>query len=315
MSRIIFGLLAFSFFCAAADWSSLYDTAKLEEQRPRLQKALDLVIEKEITPFVSPQQATAFGLQKVDLPDNGFRTDPLDFYAESSQIVLPVRTLLFVEDLARAYGWMWANRYTTKTVDEYLSMLRYRPASAFPDGKYPAPLAALHVPENALSDPHAVEASVRLRRTAYAFMLLHQFAHLQLHHESKGGHSFSDAQEEEADRYALEIMKNNGVTPTGVLLVMYSSLFLEAGEPGALHPVTSHRLDTMARFMDGRVTEFVRGRADKTTAAGGIFSMAKLFEEGAEWLSIPGHQQELQQLALKTDPTTLQPRPLNPNTR
>jgi hypothetical protein len=63
------------------------------------------------------------------------------------------------------------------------------------------------------------------------------------------------------------------------------------------------------------VTEFVRGRADKARASDGIFSIAKLFEEGAEWLSLRGQQEDLQQLALKTDPNTLQPRPLPKTTQ
>jgi hypothetical protein len=313
--KSIFCFLAISLICSATDWSSLYDTARLQAEKPRLQTAVNLVMEKEITPFVPDQEATAFGLLNVDLPENGFRSDPLDFYADGNHVVLPVRTLLFVEDLSRAYGWMWSNRFTTKTVDEYLSMLRYRPQSSFSDGKYPAPLAALHVPDNALADPRVVEAAVRLRRTAYSFMLLHQFGHLQMHHEVKGSRAFSEAQEVDADRFALEIMKNNSVTPTGVFLVMYSTMFFEAGEAGSLHPVTPHRLDALAHFMGGRVVEFVRGRTDKVAASDGIFSMAKLFEEGAEWLSLRGHQEDLQQLALRTDPNTLLPRPLPKTTQ
>jgi hypothetical protein len=301
--------------CSAADWSSLYDSGKLEAEKPRLQKTIDLVIEKEIQPYVPPQAATAFGLQTIDLPLNGFRSDPLDFYAQDRHIILPVRTLLFIEDLCRAYGWMWANRYTTKTADEYLSMLRYRNASDFPDGKYPPPLQALHIPENALADARVVETSVRIRRTAYSFILLHQFAHLQLHHEPSGNRGFSEAQEEEADRYALDILKNNSATPTGVLLVMQSLMFFEGGDVGALHPITPKRMEAMAHFMDGRVTEFIRGRPDKATAMDAIQSIASLLVEGSEWLSVRGHQQELQQLAMKTDPSTLQPRPLPKTTK
>jgi hypothetical protein len=332
--------------CWAADWSSLYDSSKLEAEKPRLQKAVNFLVEKEITPFLSRQAATSFGLADIDLPVSGFRSNPLDFYAQDRRIVLPVRTLLFIEDLSRAYGWLWANRYTTRTVDEYLSMLRYRNASDFAGGRYPPPLEALHVPENALADPRVVEASVRLRRTAYAFILLHQFAHLHLHHEAAGhsGYpeaqreravppndtrnssppaasacpfcaSYSEAQEEEADRYALDIMKDNSVTPTGVLLVMQSLLFFETGAAGTLHPVTSHRLAAIAHYMDARVMEFIRGRPDKLTAMDGIHSIASVLADGAQWLGVRSHQEELRQLALKTDLKSLQPRALPQTTK
>lgn len=316
MLKRISWLLILAFVCSAADWSSLYNSAKLEAEKERLQTAVNVVIEKEITPFIPSQQSTAFGLLTFDLPLDGFRSDPLDFYSNKQHIVLPVRTLLFVEDLARAYGWMWANQYSTKTVDEYLSMLRYRPVSSFADHRYPEPLVALHIPDNALADARVVDGSVRLRRTAYSFLILHQFAHMELQHHPKANHAYSEAQEEEADRYSLEIMKNNSATPIGVIVVIYGELFLEGGaDSTSLHPVTAHRLTAMAQFLNGRANEFVAGRPDRKVASDAVYSMALLLGQAAEWLSIRGHQEELQQLALKTDPSTLQPRPLPKSTR
>jgi len=308
-------LLLIALSCQAADYSTLYTPAKLKAEQPRLQTAIDFLIQKEIQPFLPAQQATAFGLQTIGLPLEGFRSDPLDIYAENSRIVLPVRTLLFLEDLSRCYAWLWTNRMSTKTVDEYLGMLRYRSPADFPDHQYPGPLKALHIPENALSDPKVVESAVRLRRTADAFLLLHQFAHLQLHHQAATNHGFTDTQEIEADRYALNIMKENSVTPTGIFLVMYAGLFFETGAGTALHPVTANRMLAMAHFLDERVFEFIRGRADKATAMDGIHSIASLLVEGAEWLNVRAHQGDLEQLALKTDPATLQPRPLPRTTK
>jgi len=312
---LIFLFLWISGVCHAADWSTLYTPAKLKAEQPRLQTAIDFLIQKEIQPFLPAQQATVFGLQTIDLPLEGFRSDPLDVYAENGRIILPVRTLLFLEDLSRCYAWLWTNRMSTKTVDEYLGMLRYRTASDFPDHQYPAPLKALHIPDDALSDPKVVESAVRLRRTADAFLLLHQFAHLQLHHQPAASHGFTDAQEEEADAYALNIMKANSVTPTGIFLVMYSGMFFESGSGLALHPVTPHRMLAMAHFLDERVFEFIGGRGDKATAMDGIHSIASLLVEGAEWLTVRTHQDDLEQLALKTDPAKLQPRPLPKTTK
>ncbi len=306
---------SFSAVCSAADWSSLYSGDKLKSEQARLETATRFAMNSEIEPFISPQQAMIFALQEIDFPVEGFRSDPLDFYGESGHIVLPIRTLLFLEDLSRCYAWLWTGRYSTRTADEYLSMLRYRSAADFKDGQYPAPLSALHVPENALSDPKVVQTAVRLRRTAYAFILLHEFAHLQLHHEPSKNRAFSEAQEEEADRYALNIMKGNSATPTGVYLVMDLSLLLETGNVAGLHPVSAHRLEAMAHFLDGSVTEFVRGRRDQVTAMDGIHSIAMLLREGSEWLSSPTLRAETELRALRTDPSTLEPRPLPKTTR
>ena len=149
-------------------------------------------------------------------------------------------------------------------------------------------------------------------------MLLHQFGHLQLHHETRGTHTFSEVQEEEADQYALNVMKENSQTPTGEELHGKdgeASMYFETGTGIGIHPVTPQRLEAMSHFMSQRVTEFIRGRPDKVTAADGIHSIATLLSEASQWLSVRGHQQELQQLALKTDPSTLQPRPLPRSTK
>jgi hypothetical protein len=210
---------------------------------------------------------------------------------------------------------MWANRYTTRTVDEYLGMLRYREPSDFADNKFPTPLLALHVPEDALSDPKVVEASVRVRRTAYAFLLLHQFGHLRLRHEPSGGRGFSEAQEEEADSFALSIMKGNSVTPTGIYLVLNAAMLFQTGDGVGMHPVTSHRILAISHFLDAHVLEFVHGRPDKAAAMDGIHNISYLLAQASEWLSIPGRREQLHQLALRTSPETLQPKSLPKTTK
>ncbi len=300
--------------CYGADLGSLYDSARLTAEQVRLQTSMNLVLEREIVPVVRSEQATIIGLQPLDLPLEGLRTDPLDFYAEKSHIVIPIRTLLFVEDLSRAYGWLWTDRYSTKTVDEYLNMLRYRSAADFPGGRLPGPLEALHIPADALSNTRVVETSVRIRKTAYAFLFLHQLGHLQLNHNKGPKQAYSEAEEEAADEFALNIMKANSATPTGILVLMWSGLYLETGTGSALHPVSGQRMDAIAHYMGSHVLEFIHGRSDQAVAMSGIHSIASLLNDASQWLAIKSHREELQSLALKTDPSTLQPRPLPKST-
>jgi hypothetical protein len=293
---------------APADWSSLYTPAKLQAEKPRLQEAVDYVIKNEVQPFIPPDLKVSFGLQPFELPILSGASDPLSVYSQNGRVELPVLTLLFVEDLARAYGWLTTNRYTTKTVDEYLAMLRYRKPEDFPDHRYPPPLTALHIPENALSDPKVVDISVKTRRTAYAFLLMHQYAHVHLQLDGKGG-------EEAADAYALDILKGNSTTPTGVLFVMQSWVFFEGGNPDAVHPVSARRLRAIAKYMDAHVDEFVQGRTNQRSSVDVIHSIASLLNQSAEYMGIPGHQDDLRNFALKTDVASLKPRPLPVNTR
>jgi hypothetical protein len=297
---------------AAGDWSSLYSTAKLQAEKPRLQEAVDYVIKNEIEPFIPPDLKVSFGLQPFELPILSKASDPLSVYSQNGRVELPVLTLLFVEDLARAYGWLTTNHYTTKTVDEYLAMLRYRKPEDFPDHRYPPPLTALHIPENALADPRVVEISVKTRRTAYAFLLMHEYAHVHLQLDAG---SKPENAEEAADAYALDVLKGNSTTPTGVLFVMQSWLFFEGGNPDAVHPVSVRRLRAIAKYMDEHVDEFVRGRTNQRTSVDVIHSIASLLNQSAEYMGIPGHQEELRGFALKTDVAALKPRALPVNTR
>lgn len=297
----------------AGDWSSLYDRSHLEAEKTRLRKALDYVLANEIQPFLPEGQRVAFGLEQVDLPLPPAVADPVSIYSENGAIEFPLVSMLFVEDLARAYSWLWTNRYSTKTVDEYLAMLRYRSATDFADHRYPSPLLALHIPADALSDKKVVDLAVGARRTAYAFLLLHEYAHIRQSADSKT--LKAEASEEQADEYALEILKNNSAPPIGLLLVMQSWLFLGAGNPGAEHPVTPRRLGAMAHYLDAHVIEFVRGRPNPSNSTDVIHSIALLLRQEAEMAAVTGHITALREFASRTDVESLKPRPLPRNTK
>jgi hypothetical protein len=206
---------------------------------------------------------------------------------------LPVFTLLFVEDLAKAYAWLLANRCSTETVDEYAGMLHYRQPNEFPYGKYPAPLPALHIPVNALEDPAVKKMFPRLKNTAYAFMVLHEFGHLH-----------GQASEEQADLFALDIMKRNSEIPFGLLMYLEAALYL----PADTHPVTAPRLLAMANYLDLRVLEFVEGRPDRAAGITAIHSIASRLRVSAAWLSDTEDQRLWAEQARKTDVAALRPR-------
>jgi hypothetical protein len=280
-------LLASSVFCG--DWSSLYDAKHLESQRARLEKDVDLVVAQEIQPFLTSAQAHAFSQIEIDLPETAEpAANPFDFYSASAgHITLPLLTVAFVEDMAEAYAWLWANRYSSQTVDEYLGMLRNRVPADFPANRYPAPLEALHIPANALENPAVAKMTGRVRATTLSFILLHQFGHMSYRtgaEEAALKHARVDGEEERADTFALGVMEKNSETPAGLLMLIHGMLYLPSTAPKQ-HPVTSHRLNAMADYLDTRVREFAEGRPDRRLATVAIQSLANHIRKAGLFLA------------------------------
>jgi hypothetical protein len=286
--RLLLALLwASHAFCA--DWSSLYDAKYLESHRDGLAKDVDLVVAQEIQPFLTTAQALAFSEIKIDLPATAEPTpNPFDFYSASAgHITLPLLTVAFIEDMSEAYAWLWANRYSSQTVDEYLGMLRNRAPGDFPAHRYPRPLEALHIPVDALENAAVAKMTERVRATTLSFMVLHEFGHMSYRsaaEESTLKRERVEGEEELADRFALDVMKKNSETPTGLLMLIHGMLYLPTAPPKE-HPVTSHRLNTMADYLDVSVREFAEGRPDRGLATVAIRSLANHIRKAALFLS------------------------------
>jgi hypothetical protein len=294
-------LVCVGLFCAAYaranDWSSLYGEADLSREKPRLQHLAEEVAANEIGPYFNNGQRLVFGVLPIDLPLNADNASPIEGdLHRSGVIVLPALTLLFVEDLAKCYAWLWSGRLSSETVDEYISMLRYRKPADFPDGKYPPPEVALHVPANALDNTDAKKMFVRLRTSAYMFLILHQMSSLR---------PTGETDDEQSDLFALDLMKRNSETPLGLLLLMNAGVYL----PDEPHPVTAKRLLVMANYLDFRIQEFVEARPDRVAARNAIHAIAKDFRVLAGSLDDPGTQTAWAERARRTDVSTLLPKP------
>ena len=313
MTRLV--LLALTFASStlyAADWSSLYDAATLESQRQRFRDDIDRVVAQEIQPFLTLEQAHAFSGIQVDLPVTAPpQPNPFDVYSSADgHITLPLLTVAFVEDMAEAYSWLWANRFSSLTVDEYLGMLRNRAAGDFPAHRYPSPLAALHIPNDALARSAVAKMTQRVRATTLAFLLLHQFGHLKYRTAAKDAamkHDRADGDEERADAFALDVMKKNSETPSGLLMLVHGMLYLPSAPPKD-HPVTSLRLKAMADYLDAHVAEFSEGRPDRRLATIAIHSLAGHIRHAASFVSDTTGQEIWAEQRSKTTVTDLIPR-------
>lgn len=246
--------------------SSLYDSSTLLREKPRFEKRIRELFSLGIEPHLTRQEGLA--LRGVYFQFPLAEKLPLQFYSHSAErfVALPVQSLIFLEDLCTAYAWLHYNRYSLETIDEYVSMLRYRPASDFAGGRYPPPLKALQIPPDALDDPRVDELSLRLRNEAYAFILLHELGHILHGHRGYGSVTAAQARSQEAavDRFALEVLERTATVPLGAVLYFQAQAyalpnrgqFESDGEwqsflkTTSTHPLTADRLKAMALHLD-----------------------------------------------------------------
>ncbi len=271
---------------------------------------LDNVIAQEVTPFLTSEQLHAFSKVRIDTPVTAAPDpNPFDcFSSRADQITIPLLTIAFVRDMAEAYSWLWANHYSSRTVDEYLGMLDHRAADDFPEKRYPSPLAALHIPANANDDSAVARMTERVRRTTLSFLLLHQFGHFAYRTSAEEeAMKHGESIEEAADQVALEVMKKNSETPAGLLMLIHGMVYVPSSPPKN-HPVTEARLKAIADYLDVRVHEFSMGRPDAKLAALAIQSLADHIRHISRFVSDPVGQQYWAEERRKTNIANLVPR-------
>jgi hypothetical protein len=265
----------------SADVSSMYPRSELEAAAPRLTAAVTKIYDLGVKPHLTPDEQSKlrdFGF-RFPLPSPG--DEMLNFYASDAGgnpiVVMPILSLKVVEDMATAYAWLYQNGMSLGTIDLYFAMLRHKPKSALPGGKYPPLLAALGIPPNALQDAKIDQLSLSFRNQAFAFVLVHELGHMLYKH--KGYDAITKAQaradEAEADRFALDVLARTQTAPLGAILFFQAQVYSHPhrGEfvdrqawqqyllTTSTHPLTVDRIAAMADCIEGPL---VRGRVKET---------------------------------------------------
>lgn len=236
---------------------------------------------------LSSQEKQALRQVRLDFPlhsSGRSRGQPLGFYTtrDLSTIVMPAYSLKFLDDLCVAYAWLQINDYTLETVSEYVGMLKYRNANDFPRGRFPQPLKALQIPNNALQDARVNELYQLHFATSRAFILAHELGHVFHKHPNYEEVEMKQARrgEEEADKFALRILNTAGVEPLGILVYFMAAAHWECNyidfgslqfyetylEREATHPVTARRLEIIASELNTRL--YARARDFQIIIAG-----------------------------------------------
>ena len=112
-------------------WSQMYDNGKLTQEEFRLKSRLRELYVKVISPVLFEQEKHVLNQVRFEFPPRG--KDPLDYYAGVDRrelyVAMPVLSLLFLEDLCTSYAWLHTHGFSLETIDEYVTMLRYKRVS------------------------------------------------------------------------------------------------------------------------------------------------------------------------------------------
>jgi hypothetical protein len=237
---------------------------------------------------------------------------------------MPALSLKFLDDLSLAYAWLWANGCSLETPAEYVSMLKYNGPEQFPGKRYPPPLVALQIPEDALEDEVVDELALAFFNEARAFILAHELGHIYYGHPGYGPdipRATARRNEAEADQFALEALRGSATIPVGVLTFFFSYAhyvptrwdFAEEAEwneylEETTHPLTSARLYALAATMEENVDSFALGQPDPASARDTILYIAANIAGIAQHLDDSEVQEAITLAAAETTVQDLAPR-------
>jgi len=301
--------------------ANMYDRAVVAREQPRLASRVNEVWIKAFKPNLTPDEQRALSGVTFQTPLEG---DPvIGYFSRGRVVTMPAVSLLFFEDLCVAYAWLQRRGYRLETIEEYVTMLKYKEAAAF-GGRYPPPLKALGIPGDALTDPGVNDLSLRLRNTGYAFILGHELGHIRFQHPGNDAVPVvvSQANETQADQFGLELMRRVSEIPMGALIFFQAGIFYfdnRADFPSeaawqaylskeANHPLTAPRLRALSSRVSALADDFARGQPNRAATTETIRSIGDQFAEFAMFLDDPTLQRVMRAKAERSSPATLLPR-------
>jgi hypothetical protein len=221
---LLSSILLASSTAGAQSFTSMYDRSTLQQEKLRYEQRIGNVYRRIAAWLTEPERRALAGV-RIECPLIGAQTGtPVDFYTmghiRSATVFMPVLSLLFLEDLATAFAWLHHYDDRFETIEGYVTLLRSKKAADFRGARYPAPLTALHIPPEALSDASVKARARAWSDEAYAFILLHELGHVLSRDPRIDGvrGDVMGKHEEGADRFALTVLERADTMPMGLVL-------------------------------------------------------------------------------------------------
>jgi hypothetical protein len=303
--------------------STMYDSARVSREKARLEARINDIYVKAFRPNLTADEQRPLSGVRVDTPLGG---DPvLGYYSESKSrvVTMPAISLLFFEDLCTAYAWLQLRGFRLETVEEYVTMLKYKDVRGF-GGRYPPPLEALGIPADATSDPRVNDLSLRFRNSGYAFILGHELGHIRHQHAGYDGVSVAESQahEVQADQFGLDLMRRTSTIPMGAMIFFQTAVYYfenRADFPSdaawrayltkrATHPLSTDRLQMLSKAVSASAEDFARGQPNRASAIETVRFIGDGLSAFATFLSEPVLQRAMRAKAQESSLASLRPR-------
>lgn len=229
--------------------SRIYDAATLEAELARYERTSNRILDEIVWPvLLNNEKSQLGGKPMIRFPlwaEGENRQHPLAFYhpTDTNEIVFPVYSLKFLEDLCIAYAWLQINGYSLETISEYTAILKYGDA---PTGGFPPPLEALGIPADALKNSEVDDLALGHFVTARLFIMLHELGHAFHRHQAPTTDPIGD--EQDADRFAIDVMQRTPLPPLGILVFFMADAHWTAASPNEYisHPPSGQRIQALA---------------------------------------------------------------------
>ena len=277
-----------SFVTDARDYSAMYSPAELQRANSVYSDNIRGSLYEDIGGYLSADESRTLHRVQLWQPWNSV-SDPFEFSAnpDSGVIKIPTFSVKFFDDLAIATAWFERFDCNKEAVFDYVAALDFN------DRELPSPLKALDVPNEAYKlDSFVDDVSQKTLKSALAFLMLHELGHVHHRHRSYQDVSpaVAQAQEAEADEFAMRVMRRMRLPPMGMTVWFMAVSMrdpLVENSPRQTHPLTSSRLQAIAEDLRNRPDDFIEPANRGTLTAAHIISIADDIDTIARNLADP----------------------------
>ena len=253
--------------------SGFYSAADLARTAAAAEPGLVAMLQEDIVPNLPRDLRPAAAALRLAFPDRG--PSPLSFWAVPGQgvIVLPLESIRFFDEVATLHAWFESHGCDPGPIQSYLWLVLGQGAAL------PAPLATFGIDrDTALADPMTEDVSGKILSSGMLFILLHETAHQLLGHLGGLSGTLSQAQETEADVFALNHFAGLGVMPLGIVFFFQSLWWLDpfgAAVAGGTHPVSAARIQAIADALASRPGDYSFSEPDPEKGRQQALAMAQ----------------------------------------